>query len=404
MIHWKRSQYFLQDTNIRFRIMGKRKSINLAKLYPHPLPITISNERYGPLPSLFLHNPISWLWFAIRYFHIQYQHVPQSQVTKINVDYEDGIFMVKDELDMQRLWRNGFFGKGAFSRSEPSWIQRTSRRLNLTHFSDVMAIEEVTTARRNERRKFKGLRSEYQALEAKNRANPLDETEMTDAEEIRIQLDNYRDNLTEPNIPQSDFDIISVREEDKEIINQETKSIVKNLEFLQLDSYEAFFLKSALNVIDIYWANQLCSLYHLLEELCDGYPRPSSPFILRYVVYHHFRSLGWCVRSGVKFGCDMLLYRRGPPFSHADHSVVVMPCDGSDKINWYNMSAVLRVMGTVKKNLVLVFVDVPAEARFYSLLQKVSNDSEKGWLDSLLKQFKVTEIVLRRWVPSKTRD
>lgn len=35
---------------------------------------------------------------------------------------------VKDEHDMMRLWRQGFFGKGFLSRSEPSWKRRVENR------------------------------------------------------------------------------------------------------------------------------------------------------------------------------------------------------------------------------------------------------------------------------------
>lgn len=46
--------------------------------------------------------------------------------------------------------------------------------------------------------------------------------------------------------------------------------------------------------------------------------QPDNPFIVNYVVYHHYRSLGWVVKSGVKFCVDYLLYKRGPVFDHAE--------------------------------------------------------------------------------------
>ena len=46
--------------------------------------------------------------------------------------------------------------------------------------------------------------------------------------------------------------------------------------------------------------------------------RPDNPFIVNYVAYHHYRSLGWIVKSGVKFCVDYLLYKRGPVFDHAE--------------------------------------------------------------------------------------
>ena len=46
--------------------------------------------------------------------------------------------------------------------------------------------------------------------------------------------------------------------------------------------------------------------------------RPDNPFIVNYVAYHHYRSLGWTIKSGVKFCVDYLLYKRGPAFDHAE--------------------------------------------------------------------------------------
>jgi len=46
--------------------------------------------------------------------------------------------------------------------------------------------------------------------------------------------------------------------------------------------------------------------------------RPDNSFIVNYVAYHHYRSLGWTIKSGLKFCVDYLLYKRGPVFDHAE--------------------------------------------------------------------------------------
>ena len=43
-----------------------------------------------------------------------------------------------------------------------------------------------------------------------------------------------------------------------------------------------------------------------------------NPFLVNYVVYHHYRSLGWVIKGGIKFCVDYLLYKRGPVFTHAE--------------------------------------------------------------------------------------
>lgn len=44
-----------------------------------------------------------------------------------------------------------------------------------------------------------------------------------------------------------------------------------------------------------------------------------NPFLINYAVYHHYRSLGWVVKGGIKFCVDYLLYKRGPVFTHAEY-------------------------------------------------------------------------------------
>ena len=46
--------------------------------------------------------------------------------------------------------------------------------------------------------------------------------------------------------------------------------------------------------------------------------RFDNPFLINYVVYHHYRSLGWVVKGGIKFCVDYLLYKKGPVFTHAE--------------------------------------------------------------------------------------
>ena len=46
-----------------------------------------------------------------------------------------------------------------------------------------------------------------------------------------------------------------------------------------------------------------------------------NPFLINYIVFHHYRSLGWVIKSGLKFCVDYLLYKRGPVFSHAEYAL-----------------------------------------------------------------------------------
>ena len=130
--------------------------------------------------------------------------------------------------------------------------------------------------------------------------------------------------------------------------------------------------------------------------------------MISYAVYHHFRSLGWVVRSGVKFGTDYLLYNRGPVFSHAEFAVIIIP-SYSDPYwfqteehkkyaaekqarSWWWLHCVNRVQAQVKKSLVVCYVEVPPP---------IQSSADIG---AEIGRYRVREFLLRRWVPNRTRD
>jgi len=95
---------------------------------------------------------------------------------------------------------------------------------------------------------------------------------------------------------------------------------MQNKEHLQLSPEEAFFLTFGLGALSVrgsdaetpYTTKELLSLFreHSFFPPRSTSLSPSDPFLVHYVVYHHFRSLGWVPRHGIKFGVDWLLYLR----------------------------------------------------------------------------------------------
>ena len=68
-------------------------------------------------------------------------------------------------------------------------------------------------------------------------------------------------------------------------------------------------------------------------------PQPNrfdNPFLVNYVVYHHYRSLGWVIKGGIKFCVDYLLYKRGPVFHHAESVSTISHSTANTKqvLNW----------------------------------------------------------------------
>lgn len=362
--------------------MGKNRR-NLKFLYPNGLPVTLSTDAYGiNLPELIPHNPISWVMFTMKYMYIQTKSIPKFI---IDVTLEDDVFKVTNEFNMNRLWSHGFFGKGSLSRSDPSWVERTSTRLGLGDQNGV-ASEEITKQRREERKVFKQERSKIQNLELKQRQGLLNANELIELEQLKDKLNQLKNSGHIVRKSKSSSIVMDIRDEDEVLLED---GGLDNLEYLQLQGIETFFLKYALNTIEVIQNGAPLST----KQLFDYCQFKDSNFVMHYAVYHHFRSLGWCVRSGIKFGCDMLLYKRGPPFSHAEFAILVIPTR-EENINWIEISTIARVIGGVKKNLVLCFVDEP----------DINHKTDDEDIESLLKQYKVTEILYRRWSPSRSRD
>jgi tRNA-splicing endonuclease subunit Sen2 len=198
----------------------------------------------------------------------------------------------------------------------------------------------------------------------------------------------------------------------RQLVSRQSVEEPVNKERLQLTLEEVFFLAYGLGVLQVKdeRSGKLFSVEELFT-LCRQHSyfptrvsnlQPDDPFLINYAVYHHFRSLGWVIRPGIKFGTDWLLYNRGPAFSHAEFAIMVFPsysdpyweAQGRTAPNrtWHWLHCVNRVQATAVKTLVMVYVDVPAPA--------------EGSLDisSTLKRYRIREFHLRRWQINRNRD
>jgi tRNA-splicing endonuclease subunit Sen2 len=181
-------------------------------------------------------------------------------------------------------------------------------------------------------------------------------------------------------------------------------------EHLQLSPEEAFYLAfglGALTVTDPSTGEAMVTeeLFHLFRQLSYFPPstatlQPDDPFLVQYAVYHHFRSLGWVPRAGIKFGVDWLLYIDGPVFSHAEFAVTVVPAYTNPywksqghqprAKSWHWLHSINRVQSHALKTMVLVYVDIPPP-------MIVSDPS------TLLKRYKIREFFMKRWLSNRSR-
>ena len=446
---------------------------NFNKLHAQPLPVNIY-----PLPPLIPNNPFSLLHIAFS-FSYQLLAPPSSRPETLL----QGIFSpetnsvhVTDPVAIRYLWEKGFFGKGNLSRSEPSWLDRERARHGV---KAGQTSEEATKQRREERRDFKNerARKEQEAIEERllEERKQQSHVSVSVTEEVSTDIElQHGDHQTLPQTPiitadgESIGDAISLKEKpnlsirdtqgviklealDLKLTNSSltpsspipdelASHAIKQEEHLQLTTEEAFFLAYGLGVLDIRDQSTSKSLppdllfclfrqYSYFPPLSIAELLPDDPFMLSYIVYHHFRSLGWVVRPGIKFAVDHLLYKRGPVFSHAEFAVIILPsyshpywsstktltkeCQKKSTKSWWWLHCVNRVQSQVQKNLILTYVEVPPPAAISRKrsAQIDKSDVSKDYsqqnptdIGHILKQYNVRELSVKRWIPNRSRD
>lgn len=75
-------------------------------------------------------------------------------------------------------------------------------------------------------------------------------------------------------------------------------------------------------------------------------------FITKYAAYFYFRSKGFVVKNGTKFGSDFVLYSRNPMFVHSSYSVLLVkrPADDDSRaLKFANVQAFMRMTKCVVK-------------------------------------------------------
>ncbi|CAN9212186.1 unnamed protein product [Alternaria sp. RS040] len=433
------------------------KRPNYNEIHAKPLPLDV----YA-LPAFVPHNPISILRLVISLIS-QSLWPPQSHhvVHKAYYSVETQSIHVTDPTSIRALWEQGFWGKGSLSRSEPQWLVAEKRRRGA---QASKTSTEVTQSRREERRQFKLERAKAQR-EAIEQQLRQEGKIVSDANIDKLVGSDAKD--TNKSAEVAETSTIN-KAADGAVAQADTEAgpelDVPDLEHLQLTPEEAFFLTYVLGALEVINADAQTSsddlqrypTWYLLRLYCahalspsdsidlegtlthlrtaysmsNGATRmdpamscipsiaPDNPFLMKYVVFHHFRSLGWVVRPGVKFAVDYLLYIRGPAFTHAEFAIMIIPsysapywneqADDQSQVraaekerrDWWWFHRVNRVQTQVMKTLMLVYVEVP-EPWDTSCVELEGFRLDIG---SVLKKYTVREFVFKRWSPSRNRD
>ncbi|TCD65903.1 tRNA splicing endonuclease subunit sen2 [Steccherinum ochraceum] len=388
---------------------GGRKNEN-NKIYAHPLPILFSEP-----PQTSLSHKLN-AFLGINDTKVLNPHCHGV------LDVATRSVWVTDPKDVRILWTRGFFGKGDLSRSEPSWHARQVNAMKAAA-GNYLTSEEIREKRRNERKQFKLDRARALAEAAAEAEAAFVEGREAVLPEIpsgATWKPSAQSAAPEPGDdapPSADADEVELLEEE----------LLEDVEHMQLTLQEAFFLCWGLDCLTILdpHTSQSLSLQQIWVSLQQAFgiipslkpvytispeeERFDNPFLVNYAVYHHYRSLGWVVKSGIKFCVDLLLYKRGPVFHHAEFGVLVIPVyeDPADKLSspyalanadpmsWTWLSTINRVNSQVQKTLVLAYVTIPSSSH-------VPHHTLSS--PACLNHYSVREVVLRRFIPARMRD
>ncbi|KAJ4477251.1 tRNA-intron endonuclease [Lentinula aciculospora] len=391
---------------------GARRHEN-NRIYAHPLPLTFSDPSSSRTRSI-----------------LGLLGLSRSQVINPHCEgYYDAStrsVWVVNQRDSEILWRRGFFGKGNLSRSEPSWFvrqikDRKSKKVGSN--ANKMTSEEVREKRRAERKQFKLDRAAAIAKVAAE-AETIFETEGRVVVPALFGPEIPSGATWKPKSAESELplDPESGSPKNAETVEEE-EELLEDMEHLQLTLSEAFFLAwnfDCLTILDSETDEPLSlpEIWTTFQQVHLTTPIPilptpelqfDNPFLVHYAVYHHYRSLGWVVKNGLKFCVDYLLYKRGPVFTHAEFAIVVCPVyedpqdQESSSINlqnaspftWSWLSTINRVNSQVMKTLILTYVTIPARCRL-----------SREFLNSpaCFAHYSVREVIVRRFIPARMRD
>ncbi|KAK5934735.1 hypothetical protein CgunFtcFv8_015103 [Champsocephalus gunnari] len=270
--------------------------------------------------------------------------------------------LVLNPEHIKKIHNQGFFGKGVLSRARPDYSISDQWEQH-----EGFLLPVVSTSRYDELLRWAGASLSAQGLdEAAVSQTLLSVSQPVEMEDVSRGLREVR------------------------------RSPLSLTEYLQLSLEEAFFLVYCLGCLSVYLHQEPLSIIQLWRKFRSLRP----DFVSSFSAYQHLRSKGWVPKEGggAKYGVDLMLYRKGPPFYHASYSVVIERVDGAFRgsalrpFSWRSLAALSRITANVSKELMLCYIIYPAG---------LSEDE----LDSpvCLSRLSVQEVIVSRWVSSKER-
>uniref|UniRef100_A0A2K5WMW7 tRNA-splicing endonuclease subunit Sen2 n=1 Tax=Macaca fascicularis TaxID=9541 RepID=A0A2K5WMW7_MACFA len=371
-------------------------------------------------------------------------HSPQKEFKIFRAEMINNNVIVRNAEDIEQLYGKGYFGKGILSRSRPNFTISDPKLV--AKWKDVKTNMPIITSKRYqhsvewaaELMRRQGQDESTVCRILKDYTKPLEHPPVKRNEEAQV-YDELNSGMVSnmegtargerPSVcgphhedgsqhvgllhagdrgPDHEYVLVeevecamSEREDapNEELVQRNRLICRRNpyriFEYLQLSLEEAFFLVYALGCLSIYYEKEPLTIVKLWKAFTVVQPT----FRTTYMAYHYFRSKGWVPKVGLKYGTDLLLYRKGPPFYHASYSVIIELVDDHFEgclrrpFSWKSLAALSRVSVNVSKELMLCYLIKPS-----TMTDKEMESPE------CMKRIKVQEVILSRWVSSRERS
>uniref|UniRef100_A0A8D8YR05 tRNA-intron lyase n=1 Tax=Cacopsylla melanoneura TaxID=428564 RepID=A0A8D8YR05_9HEMI len=310
-----------------------------------------------------------------------------------------GIFVgtsviIENMEDAALLHHQGLFGKCMFSRSWPTnekppvirkrqWIRRKEWLCNIEEQNSIDNLNRTDLAENKNKKSNYSLESKANVRNGHTFKFKNDVTHapsLTPLNKIVVVNDSDDDCL----------DKDSILSNLNPTLHEEPTTIVEETVCLSLE--EAFFLFYALNCLSIkhMTTNKMMSLDGFWKLCINADPT----FVEKYVTYHYFRSKGWIVKSGLNFGCDFAIYKRGPLYYHASCGIKIRNINNPNKpkLSWENLMGYCRATEAAKKGFVLCEVTWPS-----NVTTNTCNIKD-------VRKFIVQHKILQRWTATEHRE
>ncbi|CAF2404068.1 unnamed protein product [Rotaria sp. Silwood2] len=293
----------------------------------------------------------------------------------------DDLIMIPDVEHGDKLFRYGSFGKCEFVRTT-------------THVSPSTPLEIIPNSRKKYEKPYRLRTIEFS--DGNSQQMDIDE-DISDFEkdflnelnqkmfplsygQVREQNhDECQAILQQTKIYSTSSTINSKPIEDNNIEISSSKLLI--YEHVYLLPEETIFLQHALGCLIVKDEfNQILSP----DELWNRFIIKDKNFSIKYAVYYQYRSIGWVVKCGLKFGCDYMLYKFGPTFSHANYCLSIENFWKTNSCTWSFISGFNRACLNAGKTLLVANVELP---------KVITNNIEE-----FLEQTKINKSFIMTWL------